>query len=379
MTETQYGTFGWPILINTQQQATTVTTNNLYLQLTTDNNNNTALYGQIGKIANAQKDTFINADGLRLPPDTEGNYQNLTTIVQLTTPALAGENIATLSILLYHGIINRYEIKTVLDENSESTVQLGQANFFDDVFSLIAAKPLLKLSTDDGYSRMTSEKLNLINAFYDKKQQGISIVQTLTVNDVIETGIDEPLALARVTYLSEAVDVMNNAVSATGSTTPSTKTTASASGAVTKNKTYELPEPYYYSRKLFTDSTQTITGLELKTLDVSNPTKIILGLTKDENEAIKALISDDIKNPRLFLIDLFEDNSELISPENIKYQKYKVAIVAENTEGKNELFKPDNDVFVYSLDRKYHFSKGYSDYMPDLDINIPFFNINTVL
>lgn len=379
MTAVTYGTDGWPILIDKQEQGNTVATNNLYLQFATDNNNNTAFYGQIAKVANAQKDNFINADGLRLLPDEEGNYTDLTATIQLTTPAVHGKNIATLNILLYQGKVNMYTAGTTQDENGDLVILYGQANFFDNVFSLIDAKPLLKLSADESYSRMTSEKLNLINEFYDKKQQGISIVQTLTVNDLIETGIEETPTVARVTYLTEAGDVMNNAVSATGSTTPYTKTTASASGAVTNSKTYQLPDPYYYNLKLFTDSTQTITGLELKTLDGSTPNKIILGLTKAENDAIKALVVEDTKNPRLFLIDLFEDENELLSPEDIKYQKYRVVIVSENTNGETELSEPENDVFVYSFDRKYHFSKGYSEYMPDLDINIPYFNINTVL
>ncbi|WP_417942159.1 hypothetical protein [Flavobacterium sp. RS13.1] len=383
MTAATYGTQGWPVLINDQAQANTVTTNNLYLQFTTDNNNNSAFYGQIADVANAQKGNFINADGLRLPPDEQGNYSNLTTTILLTTPAAAGKNIATLNILLYQGKVNMYTAGQTLDENNELVILYGKANFFDNVFSLIHAKPLLKLGGDPSFSKMTSEKLNLINEFYDKKQQGISVAQTLTVNDIIETGVESPATVKRVTYITEAGDVMNNAVSATGSTSPDTKTSASASGAVTKSKTYELPDPYYYNLKLFTDSTQTITGLELKTLDGSTPNKIILGLTEEENNKIKRLITptSGLKNPRLFLLDLFEDGNELISSENTKYQKYKVGFVAENADGKNELFKPEDDdtVFVYSLDRRYHFSKGYSEYMPNIDINIPFFNINTVL
>ncbi|WP_286971070.1 hypothetical protein [Flavobacterium sp. UBA4854] len=371
MTAVTYGTSGWPVLINTQNQANTVTTNNLYLQFPTDNNNNTAFYGQIGKVANAQKDNFINADGLRLPSDEEGNYTELTSTVQLTTPAIEGKNITALSLLIYQGKVNTYKIREEEDENGNPIAVNGIANFFDDVFNLITAQPLLKLGTDQSYSRMTSEKLNLINEFYDKKQQGISIAQTVTVNDIIETGIEEKPFVERVTYLTEAADVMNNAVSATGSTTPDTKTTASASGAVTKSKTYQLPDPYYYNLKLFTDSTQTITGLELKTLDGSTPNKIILGLTKTENETIQGLIYSDMKNPRLFLIDLFEDENELISPEDIKYQKYKVAIVAENAEGNNELKEQlDSPVFVYSLDRRYLFSKDYSEYMPIISTGI---------
>lgn len=371
MTAITYGTFGWPVLINTQNQANTVTTNNLYLQFPTDNNNNTAFYGQLAKVANAQKDSFINADGLRLPPDEEGNYADLTSTIQLTTPAVAGKNIASLSLLMYQGKVNMYTAGTTLDENGDLVILYRQANYFDNVFNLIKAKPLLKLGSDESYSRMTSEKLNLVNEFYDKKQQGISIVQTLTVNDSIETRIEETPTVARVTYITEAVDVMNNAVSATGSTTPDTKTTASASGAVTKSKTYQLPDPYYYNLKLFTDSTQTITGLELKILDGSTPNKIILGLTKAENETIKDLISGNVKNPRLFLIDLFEDENELVSPEDVKYQKYRVGVVAENLDGKNELIeKLDNPVFVYSLDRKYHFSKDYSEYMPIISTGV---------
>ncbi|MCV2487661.1 hypothetical protein OD917_22185 [Flavobacterium sp. SH_e] len=367
MTAVTYGTSGWPVLINNQEQANTVTTNNLYLQFPTDNNNNTAFYGQIGKVANAQKDNFINADGLRLPPDEEGNYSELTSTVQLTTPAIEGKNIASLSLLIYQGKVNTYKIREEEDENGNPIVINGVANFFDDVFNLIKAQPLLKLGSDDGYSRMTSEKLNLINEFYDKKQQGISIVQTVTVNDVIETGIEETPTVARVTYVTEAVDVMNNAVSATGSTTSTTYTSSPANGSVGKSKTYQLPDPYYYNLKMFTDSTETITGLELKTLNGSTPNKIILGLTKDENENIKALITEGKKNPRLFLMNLFKDVTNLISPENITYQKYKVAIVAEDAEGNNKLEEPSNPVFVYSLDRRHHFSQGYSEYVTTPD------------
>ena len=371
MTEATYGNQDWPVLINEQTQTPTNpnTPNSLYLQLVTDNNNNAALYGQIAYIANAQKDNFFNADGLRLPPDTEGNYSRLTTTVQLTTPSTAdGKNIANLSLLLYEGVSYEYNAKTLLDENGNPIIQKGQANFFDDVFSLISAEPLLKVNGGSDFSKMTDGKLSLINQYYDKKQQGISVVQTLTVNDVIETGIEEPLTVARVTYLTEASDVMNNAVSATGSTTPDTKTSPSASGAVTKSKTYDLPEPYYYTLKLFQDSGQTITGLELKTLDGSIPNKIILGITKAENDSIKALIAEGLKNPRLFLIDLFEDGNELLSPENISYQKYRLGIVAEDIDGSLKLATPTADVMVYSLDRKYHFSKGYSEYMPELQL-----------
>jgi hypothetical protein len=350
MTEAQYVTLGWPLIINTQIQATSVTKNNLYLQLVTDNNVNTALYGQIASIENAQKDNFFNVDGLRLPPDAEGNYGRLTKAIHLSTPAVDGKNVASLSLLLYQGATYEYDAGITLDENREAVTLKAQPNFFDDVFSLIKAKPLLITNGNSEFSKMTSEKLNLINQYYDKKQQGISAVQTLTVNDVIETGI-EATTVARVTYITETTDAMNNAVSVTA--TPDTKTSTSASGTIAKSKTYSLPEPFYYKLKLFTDSTQTITGLELKSLDGSTLNKILLGLTKEENHRVKDLITDGLKNPRLFLVDLFEDGNELISPEN---------------DGVLQLFMPLQEVIAYSLDRKYHFSKGYSEHMPEQQI-----------
>ncbi|WP_155958865.1 hypothetical protein [Flavobacterium limnosediminis] len=373
--ETIYGTDNWPVIINTQTTTSEAVTNNIFLQLVTDNNVNTVLYGQIGTIDNAQQNNFCNSDDLCLPPDIEGNYGRLTKVIKLSTPSVSGNTISSISLLIYQAVAYEYEAGTVLDENEQPVPVMARPNFFDDVFDLIQSEPLLKGGEGDPvFSKMTSEKLKLINHYYNKQQQGISAVQTLTVNDAIDTGIEATPSLARVTYVTETADVMNNTVSATGSVTPDTKTSASAGGTVAKSKTYQLPEPYYYNLKLFTDSTQTITGLELKTLDGSTPNKILLGLTKEENDSIKALIPNDgnLKNPRLFLIDLFEDGNELISPENIKYQKYKVGIVAEDSdeEGMTKLVLPTSDVIVYSLDRKYHFSKGYSEYMPKMEINV---------
>lgn len=357
-----YKELDWPLIITNANQTTgTTNKNHLFLKLITDNNVNAALYGQIGTIENAQQNNFCNADYLRLPLDAEGNYSNLTTTIHLSNPAVEGVMVAGLTLLLYQGVVYSYKSGTTTNENDEVVDVYATPNFFDDVFDLIKARPLLQLNADAEFSKMTSQKLNLINHYYDKKQQGVSAVQTLVVNDVIETGVDETPTLARVTYITETIDVKANAVSPVGSVTTDTKTNPSAGGTVSKSKTYSLPEPYYCDLQLFTDSTQTITGLLLKTFDGTTPTKIILGLTQTENNFIKAILDvTALKNPRLFLIDLFEDGNELLSPENIKYQKYKVALVGEKTDGTLELFYPTADVIVYSLDKNYHFSKGYS-------------------
>ena len=63
-----------------------------------------------------------------------------------------------------------------------------------------------------------------------------------------------------------------------------------------------------------------------------------------------------------------DDGSDLISVENIIYQKYKAGIVGETSTGDLKLALSDSDIIVYSLDRKYHFSKGYTDYFVDQPI-----------
>lgn len=363
LTEAQYASDGWPLFIITDTQADTNETNKLFIQLVTDNYVNTALYASIGKIEKSQKNNFCNADFLRQLPDAEGNFSRLTTVLELATPATSGLTMAGLTMLLYQGAVYNYLAGTTTNETNETVNVYATPNFFDDVFGLIKAKPLLQLNADSTFSKMTDEKLSLINHYYERKQQGISAVQTLTVNDLIETGDEVNPPVARVSYITETLNIMTNAVSPTGATTTDTKTTPTAGGTVQKSKTYVLPEPYYYNLKLFTDSTQTITGLELKTYDGTTPTKIILGLTQTENLSLQNLINETMKNPRLFLLDLFEDGNELLSPENIQYQKYKVGVVAENATGGLQLYMPITDIMVYSLDRNYHFSKGYSEYM----------------
>jgi hypothetical protein len=366
LSENVYGTNGWPLLILSQQQTITDDSYKCYLQLVTDNNVNTILYGQIGEIKNSQNNNFCNAENLLLPPDNEGNFSNLTKVLELQTkPESTGtvKPIANLSILLYQGVRYKFEIGTIEDENNVIVPIYAQPNYFDDVFSLIHAEPLLKTSASSSFSKMTSEKLQLINHYFNRKQQGISAVQTLTVNDTIETDIEDTPTLERVSYITETIDLLNNAVSVSGSKTPDSKTSASAGDAVSNSKTYKLPEPYYYTIQIFTDETQTITGLELKTFDGSSPSKIILGLTKTENDSLRTLINNTTKNSRLFLIDLFNDDNILISPENIEYQKYKVGFVYEDANSILKLQLPETDIFVYSTDRKFHFSKKYSENM----------------
>jgi len=360
LAEREYQTQGWPVIIESPSSAS------VFIQLVTDNNVNTVLYGQKANIINAAKNNFSNADDLLLPPDENGALGKFTKVLELGNP-IAGNNghvIANFNLIIYQGVSYTYIAGQTVDEDGNTVDIIALPNFFDDVFDLINSEPLLKGTHVDDYTVIASKKVKLINEYYDRKQQGVSAVQTLLVKDSIETGDEVNPLLKRVVYISETIDVYNNAVSLTGKINSNTLSSSGTNGNVNPVKTYKLPKPYYYNLKLFTDSSQTITGLELKVLDDSIANKIIFGLTKDENDSVKASIptGENTTNQRLFLVDLFIDENGLNSPEGIMYKKYKVGIVAEVLGGKPKLFLPPTDVIVYSLDGKYHFSKAYSDF-----------------
>ncbi|MDN5288986.1 MAG: hypothetical protein JWR38_5260 [Mucilaginibacter sp.] len=363
-----YDTKGWPLIIDKGIQAHNNASNLLYLQFVTDNNSNTMLYGQVAQIDNAQSNNFCDADNLKLPDNTDDTPSTLTKAIVLSNPATGPngtkQNIATFNILLYQGVVYDYISAQVPDGQGGALNVLAQPNFFDDVFDLLNATPLLKASDNIEYSILSSQKVKLINHFYNNTQYGISAVQTTTITDVIDTGDTATPTLSRVTYMTDSVDILNNVVAITGAVTADTQSSPSVSGAVTVNKTYALPTPFYYDIQVFTDSTQLINGLLLKTTDNSVPNKIILGLTKAEDDLLSGLINtNNLGNPRLYLISLFPDNNHLISTENIVYRKYKVALVGETINGELKSAFNSDDIVAYSIDSKSYFSKGYTDYV----------------
>ncbi|WP_316841310.1 hypothetical protein [Pedobacter gandavensis] len=368
MAEINYVTDGWPLIIDSDPQAHNESYNKLFLQLVRDNSANAMLYGQVAQLDNAQHNNFCDADNLKLPDSPEGNASSLTKIIELSNPSIAANglklNIASFNILLYQGKTYDYLVKQISNNEGSMVDVYSTASFFDDVFGLIGASPVFKGGASSNLLLMSSYKLNLVNHYADKKKFGISAVQTVVVEDEIETGaIDFPF-LERVTYLTETIDLLNHATSLTGSITANTKSSASSHGLIQNGQGYKLPEPLYYKISQFTDVTKTITGLQLSSTEEAIPNKIILGLSKAENDLLKALISEgNLINPRLFLIDLFEQNNQLISVEGTPYQKYLVGIVSESNELEVKLKLPQTEIVVYSIDGKSHYSKDYSKYI----------------
>jgi hypothetical protein len=367
-------TLNWPLIVDKAPQSHTETTNKLYLQFVTDNNPNTVLYGQVARIENAESNNFCGPDNLRVPPDANGTPSTFTKTVILSTPAVSSGsdkvNIAGFNILIYQGEVYNYLASQVTNADGNTTDIFAELAFFDDIFGDLNSAPSLQSTNSSSFTSLCFSKINLINHYYNNTQYGISAVQTCIINDVIDTGDVNSPTVNRVTFMTDSVDVLNNATAINNTVTADTKSSSSTMGTVTGNKTYTLPNPFYYDLKLFTDGTQTITGIKLLSTDGTIPSKIILGLTKVENDLLKGLLTaNNIINPRLVLIDLFEDSDDLISAENIIYQKYKAAIIGEDAEGELKLYQPTADVMVYSIDRKYHFTSGYSKYVKEDTLN----------
>ena len=285
LTEQAYQTNGWPLLIEEAPHSPAGTSNSLFLQLVTDNNAYSMLYGQVATVV-AAKENFINAAGLKAPNATDGTPGLFTKTINLTNPAVINGNasliVASFNILIYQGAQYPYILGQETDDQDVTTNVLGLPNFFDDVFDQLNATPLLKATANSDYSVLSSQKVKLISHYHNREQLGISAVQTLNINDVIETDDPDTPILKRVTYITEAVAVLNSALSVTGTLTPDTKSNPSVSGAVSNNKTYQLPDAFYYSCSYLLIAPKPLPGCSYWLKMAVHPIKLSSGLRRQK-------------------------------------------------------------------------------------------------
>jgi len=362
-----YDNHSWPLLIINASQNHNLSVNSIYLNLVTDNNPNTMLYVANGMVDGATNN-FQNASTLVYPIGTTEFGSGLTQPIILSNNATGNSGskvpIANFTQLIYQGKTYSFVAGQALDEQNQLVDVYAEPDFFDDVFDLINASNVQKTNNPNIYNVVNCPQLKLINFFDNGSSKGIAASQSLIINDLIDTGITASPNLARVTYVAEAAQVFNNPVSLSNTISSNTKTSMPKAIGIEESKTYKLPSPYFYSLQLFNDGGQTVTGVILNTNDGSIPNQVILGITKTENDAIKALITtNNLANARLFLINLFGQGETLTSADGVNFQKYKLGVVGELADGSLKLFLPTNDILVHSLDNKYHHSKGYSEYM----------------
>lgn len=358
-----YGTNGWPLILETTAQEHSETRNKIYLQLVTDNNVNTVLYGQTACVDNALRNHFSTIEQLQQIAAEGDEQPKITNTIILSNPAVeegsVKKHIANFGILIYQGVVYSYIAGTETNEENETVNVYAQPNAFDDVFGNLGAVPAIHLPSESSFYVLNSERLNTLNFPIENNQYCAASIHTLIVNDTIETGTEDVPFFSRVTYMAESIDVLTNPLSTDKVITADIQ--SSANKFASRN-TFTIDSPFYYQIVLFTDKSLTITAPILRMKENTSPNRIILGLSRQENDILKSLCTG-LSNPKLYLLNADNENSSRISVENITYQKFLIGIGADSDTGKIALHTPEEPITLYTVDQRIYFTKVYSDYI----------------
>ncbi|KOS04786.1 hypothetical protein AM493_01050 [Flavobacterium akiainvivens] len=360
LTDRIYATQGWPVIIESPS------TSSIFLQFLTDNNVNTVLYGQKATILNGAKNNFSNAQDLILPADEAGNLSSFTKILELSNPnsSFNAPVISTFNIIIYQGMVYKYLAGETLDENNNLTPIYFTPIFLDDIFDLGTTSNFVT-EENQGVYKISFYKIKVLNNFFEGKQLGSYALQNVFVRDFISS--PNLTKIERVIYITETIETLNSAGSFLSEQSSLTYTSSSSSLNLSTSDTYSIPPPFFISTLRFEDEGRQIQGLILNQYDGAIPSKVAIGITRSENLLLVDLINDgQFTNKKIIMVDIFDTaNTVIKSSEGIKYQKYKLAVAVENSSGNLQLLYPSTNVFVFSIDRKFYFSDGFSEYVPD--------------
>lgn len=363
LAETTFETNSWPVKVFTTAPDVSSTKQTIALQFTTDKNPNVSLYGDVVNIGSSNQENFVDAKDL-IPVPVEGVPETpFTKTVLLHSPIANNHNIASFIQLLYIGK-NIILSKPGIDDGDPATPPpddiLFTTKYIDDVFDLIDATSFLQ--ADKIYHVHSYRPLLYNQEEIDKNRKRVIAFTQRTQNTI---AVSETENLTLFTYLAIVENEQSNH-SNFSSTSSSDKT---ATGYSVQNvgeflTLPNLPGNEYVEVKLFTDSGETVKGIVLNTVDGSLPMSIVLGITENEQQKILDLIStNNLKYPKFFLRNLLDtENDNYVSPESIKYKKFEVGIIYENTDFSTDVVTlQENDFFtIYTIDKLVFFSKSYS-------------------
>jgi hypothetical protein len=363
LVETTFETNNWPVKVFSTPPAVSSDKQTIALQFTTDKNPNVSLFGDVANIGSVNQENFVDAKDL-IPVPVEGVPETpFTKTVLLHSPIANNHNIASFIQLLYIGK-NIILSKPGIDDGDPATPPpddiLFTTKYIDDVFDLINATSFLQ--ADKIYHVHSYRPLLYNQEEIDKNRKRVIAFTQRTQNTI---AVSETENLTLFTYLAIVENEQSNH-SNFSSTSSSDKT---ATGYSVQNvgeflTLPNLPGNEYVEVKLFTDSGETVKGIVLNTVDGSLPMSIVLGITENEQQKILDLIStNNLKYPKFFLRNLLDtENDNYVSPESIKYKKFEVGIIYENTDFSTDVVTlQENDFFtIYTIDKLVFFSKSYS-------------------
>lgn len=362
-----FGTMGWPLLIDETVQSHSDSKNSLYLQLVTDNNKNTTLYGQVADIEGSQNG-FCNSDRLLISTDDREEADRLTNVIKFRNPKFDSQGlkkfIVNFNILHYRGHVYTYKVADIPDTDEKIVKVKSGLHSLEEIFENVNATPLITATTNSEYSSLNSQRIKITNLDSSDRTVGLAAIQTVKVNDIIPTRLDSADGLKRITYITESIEIFTDATSIRGQITNNTVSSSVITSNAVDSTIFELTHPFYYTFDIFTDNFALIKGLKLKSADNTIVNKIMLGITRGENDQIANIITaNNLTNSRICLVNHYKDEGQLQSTDGKWFKKYQIGIIGELEDSELCMYLSNPIVWIYSLDDSCFFSKEYSDYM----------------
>ncbi|QTD39016.1 hypothetical protein JL193_07140 [Polaribacter batillariae] len=368
--ETTFGTLGWPIHVLNNSQDVATENNTITFQLITDNYQDAALFTQIGVINSAHENNFVrNINLLQEPLDDPAVIidTNYTQPITLITPSIAENTIASFAQIIYEGKEFFVESFVPPPEAGEDPAipEVHALKDIDDVFGLLNAKGLFTTSNNNQLPTVVSEDLQIINFPNTSNSKDIGTIKHKKIEDRLQT-VDESTYINRVTYetLLDKIKISNPVISKKNTINIDAVTGMFHNQQQSEN--YNPKSPYFFSFVSLNIFKKEIIGLLLKTNANDTPTKIILGLTKNQSLKLENLVKDNtLNNAKIFFKNKnIKEDYYHISESGIKYKQYALNVIGEDADGNLKIYEPNEELLVYTLDGYAYASNEYAKYVP---------------
>lgn len=359
--ETTFETDSWPLKVYSATPVVNSDKLSIALQFTTDRGVNTSLFGLLANLNSNNSEGFVGSTDLNQEPDINGAISNYTKTILLTTPATANVTIASIIQLIYLGksiILS----KPGIDDDDPNTPPPDPIYFtpkyMDDVFDLLNTSSFLKA---DKIYHVHSYKPTLYNQQEIDKNRGKVISYTQRTENNITISETENINL--FTYLA----IVENEESKHSNFSPNSSANKEATGYGIQNlgemtTLPNLPGNEFVELRYFTDSDEIIAGLVLKTQNNSIPTTTLMGISEQENDILKSLTTLQ-RNYRIYFEPMLTENIDFTSIENVKYKKYRLGILIDTIDFKQEILFPpiEDNIHIYSIDNLLFFSVEFAN------------------
>ena len=354
----------WPVLIDESTGAGGDDQRAIIVKLVHDFTTGPVLHASIGNLGEEANNGFLLTEQL-VPAITESPEDDeavFTAPVKVWVPATgsagAKKHVASFVKLLYKG--TQPGIVSELENTAIKTI--------DTLFSPVDAQPRFVNSAEEKieWSSRDGNELVQTKSIDTNSPDGQLVLQLKIVNNKIARTEGEDTLVASSVIFETLLD----AVASKGTyqdNYPQNEQSSAGSRAFNKadNNTYRLQSPNYLNIQFFMDEYQLIKGVRIANAAQQYTNKYMVGISQDQHDTLSAMVStNNLRNTFLFFSLLIANASTYISTDNVLYDKYRLGVMHE-TSSKMQVMFPEEEIFIYSLDRNSYFSAEYSQYVQD--------------